>query len=67
MAYPDEGVVQTWLDALREVGLTYLPGDLKRPSPADRVQEIPIPLDCCQCHWLPRAVQDTADRRKATR
>ena len=100
MAYPDEGVVQTWLDALRglnirvkkmfgcycvycddqpvgwlsdtvfslrEVGLTYLPGDLKRPAPADQVQEIPIPLDYCQCHWLPRAVQDTADRRKAAR
>lgn len=66
MAYPDDGVVQTWLDAwkglnirlkkmfgcycvycdgqavgwlsgstfsLREVGLDYLPGRLKRPAP----------------------------------
>ena len=97
MSYSDEGVVQTWLDALknvnvrvkkmfgcycvycddqpvgwisqgvfslREVGLTYLPGDLKRPSPEDRVQEIPIPLDYCNCEWFPRAVQDTADARR---
>lgn len=97
MAYPDEAVVQTWLEALkdldirvkkmfgcycvycdhqpvgwlqdgvfslREVGLPYLPGDLKRPSPEDRVQEIPIPLEDCHCEWLPRAVQDTADLRK---
>ena len=98
MAYPDEGVVQTWLDALqgldvrvkkmfgcycvycddqpvgwlsesafslREVGLSYLPEDLKRPSPEDQIQEIVIPLDDCNCDWLPRAVQDTANMRKA--
>lgn len=97
MAYPDEGVVQTWLDALkgldvrvkkmfgcycvycddqpvgwisqdtfslREVGLSYLPGDLKRPAPGDRIQEIPIPLDDCNSEWLPRAVQETAEARK---
>ncbi len=97
MAYPDEGVVQTWLDALkgldvrvkkmfgcycvycddqpvgwisqgvfslREVGLSYLPDDLKRPAPGDRIQEIPIPLDDCNCEWLPRAVQETAKARK---
>lgn len=97
MAYPDERVVQTWLDALcglnvslkkmfgcycvycdhqaigwlsgnvfslREVGLPYLPGDLKRPLPEDKIQEIVIPLDDCSREWLPRAVQDTANIRK---
>lgn len=52
MAYPDDGVVQTWLDAL------------KRPAPGDRVPEIPIPLDYSSCEWLPQAVQDTANMRK---
>lgn len=98
MKYPEDGVVQTWLDALkgldvrvkkmfgcyclycdnqpvgwlhegilslREVGLTYLPDHLKRPSPGDSIQEIPIPLEDCHCPWLPQAVQDTADIRKA--
>lgn len=98
MKYPEDGVVQTWLDALkgldvrvkkmfgcyclycdnqpvgwlhegvlslREVGLTYLPNHLKRPSPGDSIQEIPIPLEDCHCPWLPQAVQDTADIRKA--
>lgn len=97
MAYPDDGVVQTWLDALkdlnirvkkmfgcycvycddepvgwlsedvfslREAGLTYLPDALKRPTPGDRVQEIPIPLDYSSCEWLPQAVQETANMRK---
>lgn len=97
MAYSDEGVVQTWLDALKdlnvrmkkmfgcycvycdgqpvgwlsenifslyEVGLSYLPSELKRPLPGDGCHEIVIPLDCCNSEWLPRAVQDTADRRK---
>lgn len=100
MAYPDDGVVQTWLGALselnvhvkkmfgcycvycdnqpvgwlsenvfslREVGLAYLPGGLKRPSPDDDVQEIVIPLEYCHSEWLPRAVQDTADIRSAKR
>ena len=98
MAYPDEKVVQTWMDALsglnvhrkkmfgcycvycdhepvgwlsengfslREVGLPYLPRNLKRPSPGDACQEIVIPLDDCNSEWLPRAVQDTAAIRKA--
>lgn len=98
MAYPDENIVQTWLDALdglnirvkkmfgcycvycdnepvgwlskdcfslREVGLSYLPKDLKRPSSGDKIQEIVIPLDYYHCEWLRRAVQDTANLRKA--
>ena len=97
MAYPDDGVVQTWLDgweglnirlkkmfgcycvycdgqavgwlsgstfSLREVGLDYMPGRLKRPAPGDAIQEIPVPLDECGQEWLPRAVQDTAEQRK---
>ena len=100
MAYPEEGVVQTWLDALkelnirvkkmfgcycvycdgqpvgwlsedifslREVGLSDLPPDLKRPGPGDKIREIAIPLDDCYCDWLPRAVQETADRIKKTK
>lgn len=51
--------------SLREVGLPYLPRDLKRPSPGDACQEIIIPLDACNREWLPRAVRDTADMRKA--
>lgn len=50
--------------SLREVGLPYLPPELKRPAPGDSIQEIPIPLSCCGAAWLPRAVQDTANRRK---
>ena len=94
MAYPEEGVVQTWLDALkelnirvkkmfgcycvycdgqpvgwlsedifslREVGLSDLPPDLKRPGPGDKIREIAIPLDDCYCDWLPRAIQETAE------
>ncbi len=97
MASTDEGVVQTWLDALsglnihtkkmfscycvycdhqavgwlsesvfslREVGLTYLPEYLNRPSPKDKIQEIVIPLDYYHCEWLPKAVQDTANALK---
>ena len=97
MAYPNDKVLQTWLDALknlnvytkkmfgcycvycddqpvgwlsgdafslREVGLSYLPGDLKRSVPDDKIQEIVIPLHCSNCEWLPRAVQDTANIRK---
>ena len=51
--------------SLREVGLAYLPPTLKRPNPADAIQEIPIPMEYCGCEWLPRAVQDTAKIRKA--
>ena len=50
--------------SLREVGLDYLPGDIKRPGREDRIQELVIPLDYARADWLPRAVQDTADRRK---
>lgn len=97
MPYPDDAVVQTWLDALqgldirikkmfgccclycdgqpvgwlsgtvlslREVGLPGLPGELKRPSPGDKIQEIVIPLDLCTAEWLPKLVQDTAGARK---
>lgn len=51
--------------SLREVGLPYLPADLKRPSPEDSCQEIVIPLAYSHAEWLPRAVQDTANVRKA--
>ncbi len=50
--------------SLREVGLTYLPEEIKRPDPGDEVQELVIPLDYVDAEWLPRAVQDTADIRK---
>ena len=50
--------------SLREVGLDYLPEDIKRPAKGDRIQELVIPLDYVNAEWLPRAVQDTAERRK---
>ena len=50
--------------SLREVGLDYLPEDIKRPAPKDRIQELVIPFDYVDAEWLPRAVQDTADIRK---
>ena len=49
---------------LREVGLDYLPEDVKRPASYDKIQELVIPLDYANADWLPRAVQDTADIRK---
>ena len=97
MAFEEEGIVQTWLNSLknldvktkkmfgchclycdgqavgwihdsvlslRETGLDYLPEDIKRPRPEDRIQELVIPLDYVNAEWLPRAVQDTADMRK---
>ena len=51
--------------SLREVGLDYLPDDIKRPGKDDKIQELVIPLDYVREDWLPRAVQDTADTRKA--
>ena len=51
--------------SLREVGLDYLPDDIKRPGKDDKIQELVIPLDYVREDWLPRAVQDTADIRKA--
>ncbi len=50
--------------SLREVGLDYLPDDIKRPMPGDKIQELVIPLDYANATWLPKAVQDTADIRK---
>ncbi len=50
--------------SLREVGLTYLPEEIRRPGKEDRIQEIVIPLDYVNADWLRRAVQDTADLRK---
>ena len=50
--------------SLREVGLTYLPDDIKRPAPEDSIQELVIPFDYVSAEWLPNAVQDTADIRK---
>ena len=50
--------------SLREVGLDYLPDDIKRPSKEDSIQELVIPFDYVNSDWLPRAVQDTADIRR---
>ena len=50
--------------SLREVGLDYLPEEIKRPNPKDRIQELVIPLDYVNAEWLQKAVQDTADMRK---
>ena len=53
--------------SLREVALDYLPEDIKRPNPKDRIQELVIPFDYVAAEWLPKAVQDTADFRKKRR
>ena len=50
--------------SLREVGLTFLPAEIKRPRPEDKIQELVIPFDYVDAKWLPKAVQDTADIRK---
>ena len=50
--------------SLREVGLDYLPEDVKRPGKTDRIKEIVSPLDYATADWLPRAVRDTAEIRK---
>ena len=50
--------------SLREVGLDYLPEDIKRPTKEDKIQEFVIPLDYANADWLPKAVQDTATIRK---
>ena len=50
--------------SLREVGLTYLPDEIKRPSREDKIQELVIPFDYVKAEWLPKVVQDTADMRK---
>ena len=51
--------------SLREVGLDYLPDDIKRPGKDDKIQELVIPFDYVRAEWLPRAVQDTAYIRKS--
>lgn len=50
--------------SLREVGLNYLPDEIKRPEKDDAIQELVIPLDYVNADWLERAIQDTADFRK---
>ena len=65
--YCDEqavGWIHDGVLSLREVGLTYLPEEIRRPGKEDRIQELVIPLDYANADWLPRAVQDTADLRK---
>lgn len=53
--------------SLREVALAYLPEDIERPGPEDKIQELVIPFDYVDAEWLPKAVQDTADIRKKSR
>lgn len=50
--------------SLREVGLDYLPDEIKRPNENDKIREIVIPLDYANAEWLSKAVQDTARIRK---
>ena len=50
--------------SLREVGLTFLPMEIIRPGPEEKVQELVIPFDYVNAEWLPKAVQNTADIRK---
>ena len=50
--------------SLREVGLEYLPKEINRPRQEDNIQELVISLDYVRAEWLPKAVQDTADKRK---
>ena len=50
--------------SLREVGLSYLPDDIKRPAENDKIRELVIPLDYANAVWLPRAIQDTEKKRK---
>ena len=69
--YNCDGQAVGWIHdsvlSLREVGLDYLPKDIKRPSKEDKIQELVIPLDYANADWLPKAVQDTADIRKRQR
>ena len=50
--------------SLREVGLDYLPENIKRPKKEDKIQELVIPYEYADADWLPKAIQDTAVRRK---
>lgn len=58
------GWIHDGVMSLREVGLDYLPEDIKRPTEEDKIQELVIPLDYANAAWLPKAVQDTAAIRK---
>lgn len=53
--------------SLREVGLNYLPEEIRRPGIEDKIRELVIPLDYVNADWLPKAIQDTADIRKRTK
>ena len=53
--------------SLHEVGLDYLPEDIKRPGSEDKIHELVIPFDYVGAEWLIKAVQDTADIRKRKR
>ena len=63
-----DGQAVGWLHdgvlSLREVGLDYLPAEIKRPGEKDKIRELVIPLDYVAADWLPNAIQDTADARK---
>ena len=58
------GWIHNSVMSLREVGLDYLPKDIKRPTKEDKIQELVIHLDYANADWLPKAVQDTAAIRK---
>ena len=51
--------------SLREVGLDCFPEEIRRPGKDDRIRELTIPFEYVRADWLPKAVQDTADLRKA--
>ena len=59
-----EGQAVGWLSektfSIREVGLTYLPAELKRPASNEKIREISIPLEYRRAEWLPCALADTA-------
>ena len=57
------GWIQNDILSLREVGLPYLPKELKRPAKDDKIREIVISFDYVDCDWLRNAIQDTADIR----
>ena len=63
-----DGQAVGWLHdsvlSLREVGLDYIPTEIKRPGKEDKIQELVIPFDYVDADWLARAVQDTANYRK---
>ena len=44
--------------SLREVGLGFLPEEIQRPAPKDKIRELVIPFDYIDAEWLPKAVQE---------